>query len=107
MPERDFKTVIKTFQKVFPHSTLWLTDSDAILVGTEDRLRINYKSLMLKFQNEKIQSDMRMLYIDSIFQYLTLYMMGEDELSEYAADARLNTDNHPILEFSAPEGLYS
>jgi spermidine synthase len=107
MPERDFKTVIRTFQEVFPHTSLWLTDSDAILIGTEDRLRINYRSLMLKFQDEEIQNDMRMLYVDSVPQFLTFFMMGEDRLSEYAADARLNTDDHPILEFSAPEGLYS
>jgi len=107
MPERDFKTVIRTFQKVFPHTSLWLTDSDAILIGTEDRLMINYGSLMLKFQDEEIQDDMRMLYVDSVPQFLTFFMMGEDRLSEYAADARLNTDDHPILEFSAPEGLYS
>jgi len=107
MPERDFKTVIRTFQQVFPHTSLWLTDSDAILIGTEDKLRINYRSLMLKFQDEEIQNDMRMLYVDSVPQFLTFFMMGEDRLSEYAADARLNTDDHPILEFSAPEGLYS
>ncbi len=68
---------------------------------------INYGSLMLKIQDEEIQNDMRMLYVDSVYQFLTFFMMGEDELSGYAADARLNTDDHPILEFSAPEGLYS
>jgi spermidine synthase len=107
MPERDFKTVIRTFQSVFPYTTLWLTDSDAILIGTEDKLRIDYRSLALKLEDEKMEKDMRMLYLDSIFQFLTTFAMGENELSEYAADAKLNTDDHPILEFSAPEGLYS
>ena len=54
-----------------------------------------------------MENDMRMLYVDSVFQFLTFFMMGTEKLSEYAADGGLNTDDHPILEFSAPEGLYS
>ncbi len=50
---------------------------------------------------------MRMLYVDSIYQFLTFFTMGEEKLATYTADARLNTDDHPILEFSAPEGLYA
>jgi spermidine synthase len=107
MPERDFRTVIRTFQSAFPHTSLWLTDTDAILIGTEDKLKIDYRSLAARFQDERIQTDMRMLYVDSLFQFLTSFAMGEDELYKYAADARLNTDDHPILEFSAPEALYS
>jgi spermidine synthase len=107
MPERDFRTVIRTFQSVFPHTTLWLTDSDSILIGTQDELRIDYRSLVQKLRDRKIEEDMRMLYLDSPFDFLTCFAMGETDLSEYAADAKLNTDNHPILEFSAPKGLYS
>jgi len=107
MPESDFKTVIKTFQSVFPHTTLWLTDSDAILIGTEEKTRINYRELAQRLKDEKLDNDMRMLYVDSVFQFLSFCMMREEKLSEYAADAVLNTDDYPILEFSAPEGLYS
>ncbi|MFC1714497.1 fused MFS/spermidine synthase [Candidatus Poribacteria bacterium] len=107
MPERDFKTVIRTFQSVFPHTSLWLMESDAILVGTADKTSIDYGLLERKLQDEKIESDMRVLYVDSIYQFLTFFTMGEEKLATYAADARLNTDDHPILEFSAPEGLYA
>jgi spermidine synthase len=107
MPEHDFRMVIKTFQTVFPHTTLWLTTSDAILIGTEDKLKIDYKSLTEKLRNERIERDMRMLYIDSVFDFLTCFAIAEDDLPEYVADAKLNTDDHPILEFSAPKGLYS
>ena len=107
MPERDFKTVIRTFQSVFPHTTLWLMESDAILVGTEDETRINYEALERKLHDEKIENDMRILYVDSIFQFLTFFTIGAEKLATYAADARLNTDDHPVLEFSAPEGLYA
>lgn len=107
MAEKDFKTVIRTFQSVFPHATLWLTDSDAILIGTADKLNINYMMLERKFREEKIEEDMRMMYVDSIYQFLTFFMMDEKTLSKFAADAKLNTDDYPVLEFSAPAGLYS
>jgi spermidine synthase len=107
MPEQDFRTVIRTFQSAFPHTSLWLTDTDAILIGTEDELKIDYRSLAARFRDEKIQTDMRMLYVDSLLQFLTSFAMGEDELSKYTADAKLNTDDRPVLEFSAPEALYS
>ncbi len=107
MPEKDFKMVIRTFQSVFPHTTLWLAHGDAILIGMEDELRINYRTLMRKLSDENIERDMRMLYIDSTFDFLTCLKMGENELAEYAADAELNTDDHPILEFSAPKALHA
>ncbi len=107
MPERDFKTVIRTFQSVFPHTSLWLMESDAILVGTADKTSIDYGALARKLKNEKIENDMRMLYVDSIYQFLTFFTMGEEKLATYTTDARLNTDDRPILEFSAPEGLYA
>lgn len=107
MPERDFKTVIRTFQTVFPHTSLWLTDTDSILIGTEERLKIDYRAMELKFQDEKIQEDMRIMYVDSLQGLLTMFTMGEDDLLEYTTDARLNTDAHPVLEFSAPVALYS
>ena len=107
MPEQDFRMIIKTFQSVFPHTALWLTDSDSILIGTKDELRIDYSSLTRKLRDEKIQKDMRMMYVDSVFDFLTCFVLGADDLSEYTADAKLNTDDYPILEFSAPKGLHS
>ena len=61
MPEEDFRTVIRTFQAAFSRISLWLTDTDAILIGTEDELKIDYRSLAAKFRDEKIETDMRML----------------------------------------------
>ncbi|MBD3182206.1 hypothetical protein GF312_07935 [Candidatus Poribacteria bacterium] len=107
MPEKDFKMVIKTFQSVFPHTTLWITSSDTILIGTQEKLKIDYKALENKLKDDKIVQDMRMLFIDSIYDFLSSFVMGEDELRSYTENARINTDNHPILEFSAPKGLYS
>jgi spermidine synthase len=107
MPERDFRMIIKTFQSVFPHTTLWLTDSDSILIGTLEELHIDYMSLVEKFQLEVIERDMRMLYLDTVFDFLSCFMMDEEALADYSADAEVNTDDHPLLEFSAPKGLYS
>jgi spermidine synthase len=99
---REVRMITQTFLAVFPHSTLWFTPmrQHVILVGQMSETRIDFQSLSRKLQREAVQEDLGELYISQPYDILGWFLMGEESLAEYAAGARLNTDNHPYLEFT-------
>jgi spermidine synthase len=102
LSEEEVRMTARTFIEVFPHTTLWLTAlrQHAILVGTQEQLRIDFAALKEKIEDTKVQRDLESLKVTDAIDFLSWYVMGENALREYAGDAPLNTDNHPYLEFT-------
>jgi spermidine synthase len=102
LSDREVRMIAKTFMTVFPHTTLWFTPlrQYVILVGTRDRLEIDYASLSSKLEMPAVQRDLALLNVSDPVDVLSLFVMGEEVLSQYVGDAALNTDNRPYLEFT-------
>ena len=106
MSPQDLKTVIATFTSVFPHATLWWTYYDLLLIGSQQELRIDLQALTAKLQQEEVRVDLERGGIKDSYGVLGHFLMEEQSVRSYSAGAPLHTDNHPILEFSAPKNLY-
>jgi spermidine synthase len=104
----DLKMVVKTFRSVFPHTTVWnTTPGDYLLIGSKDPLALDYSHLQSRYQSlPALREDMARLGIPSPLSVLADFVLGEEEAARYAQHAWSNTDDLPLLEFSAPESLY-
>jgi len=101
----DVLIFLKTFQSVFPHLSLWIDDSDLLVLGADHPLLIDPLTI----------AD-RMSEPDAAESLSRSSLTAENLLKKYAGDERivqilrasfpLNTDDHPILEFSAPKSLF-
>ena len=100
LPETHFKIIVRTFIEVFPNATLWYkyTPDFAILIGTPERLKINYQRLMERAQVPRVHEALSADDLDGI-SLLDSFMMGEKTVRAYAGDGPVHTDNHPWLEF--------
>lgn len=100
--DREVKMIAKTFMTVFPHTTLWFTPlrQYIILIGTQEELKIDFESLSRKLEMRNVQRDLELLNVTDPIDVLNLFVMGEEVLAKYVGDARINTDNHPYLEFT-------
>lgn len=100
--DREVKMIAKTFMTVFPHTTLWFTPlrQYIILIGTQEELKIDFESLSSKLEMGSVQRDLELLNVTDPIDVLNLFVMGEEVLAKYVGDARINTDNHPYLEFT-------
>ena len=100
--DREVKMIAKTFMTVFPHTTLWFTPlrQYIILIGTQEELEIDFESLSRKLEMRNVQRDLELLNVTDPIDVLNLFVMGEEVLAKYVGDARINTDNHPYLEFT-------
>jgi spermidine synthase len=102
LSEAEVRMTAKTFLEVFPHTTLWLTAlrQHAILVGTQEEISIDFQALKQKVEGEKILRDLASLSVTDVVDFLAWFVMGEETLRNLVAGARINTDNHPYLEFT-------
>jgi spermidine synthase len=102
LSEDDFKMLVSTFVSVFPHSTMWYTKWDAIMIGSDERLSIDFENIKERLNNKKLQESLKEIGITNPFQLLSTFMMDEDDLHKFIDGVPLVTDNNPYVEFTAP-----
>ena len=107
LSEEDVKMTARTFQQVFPHASLWFSFQRHyyILVGTQQELEIDFQQLSAWTSRANIQDELVPLGIKDAYDVLACFILDEHSLAQYSAGSRLNTDNHPYLEY-APNSAY-
>ena len=87
LPETHFKIIVRTFIEAFPNATLWYkyTPDFAILIGTPERLKINYQRLMERAQIPRVHEALSTDDLDGM-SLLDSFMMGEKAVRAYAGD---------------------
>ena len=106
LAETHLKMIMRTFIEVFPNATIWYkyTPDFALLLGTPEQLKINYKRLMERAQMPRVHEALAADDLDGI-SLLDSLMMGGQAVRAYAGDGHIHTDNHPQLEFFQPRTL--
>lgn len=106
---QDFRTFLATFSRVFPYSTLWIVDYDAVLVGSMEPIEYDYGYIRDSIaSNPSINSDFKMMSdvlvtttrYAQLYQIVVPYRMDGNDIKEFSGTV-INTDDHPVLEFSA------
>jgi len=98
---QDVKMTVRTFQQVFPHASLWFSFQRYyfLLVGTQQPLRLDLQRMQGLVSQETIQEELNPLGISDAYDIMSCFIMNEEALRAYASGARLNTDDHPYLEY--------
>jgi len=101
LSEEEYKSLLKTFIEVFPHSTLWyVNEYSTHIIGSKKPIEISYSMIAQKFSNETLKTDLAEVGISDPEHFLAQYIFNEEALHEYCKDAMINTDNYPLVEFS-------
>ena len=104
----DLKSVIATFTRVFPEGTVWLVGrDDVLLLATLDPIEPALAQLPQRMQRPAVAADLAALGVVDAFSMTSLYVAGRRELAAYTASARIFTDDHLTLEFTAPRELHN
>jgi hypothetical protein len=98
----DLRTLIATFDNVFPHTTAWyftqFPTHFIILVGTPEPTLVNLGELKDKLG--KIERDLRSLGVDNVYELASMLLLGEQDIDSLVDGAPIHTDDRPILEYS-------
>lgn len=110
LTEEEFRIIAATFLEVFPHVELWLGDPDMMfpvvgLIGREDPPRIDAASLRQRLTQWEVSREL--VFGDDALSLLGTFLMTGQQLVGFVADAPLNTDDRPRIEFSTPRNDYT
>ena len=120
MSEDDFRSVLATFASVFPHVLLFRAGStfDYLLIGSNEGWPGTAAASALVDESPALRGGLARLQLQDSsrdssrsaapFDLLAgEFALGDQAFRRYAAGAALNTDDRPILEFSAPKHLFA
>jgi spermidine synthase len=103
----DMKALLGTFQEVFPEATLWEYDlGNILLMGSTGPVPIHYNLMAERFDDPAVGEMMEGIGMGFLEKFIGGFTMDPDSLKEFTSGASLNTDNRPLIEFSAPRSLY-
>jgi len=98
----DLRTLIATFDNVFPHTTAWyftqFPTHFIILVGTPEPTRVNLAELEKGMA--KVERDLASLNVDNVHKLASMLLLGENDIDTLVNGAPIHTDNRPLLEYS-------
>ena len=107
LPPDDYQTIVRTFQHVFPHATLWRSNNYSIMVGTMQPLAIDWERLKEKMAPPRVHRSLEGIDLGNAFALLNSLVMDEETLRRYVGEGPLNTDDHPHISFVSPKGYSS
>jgi spermidine synthase len=103
MPRSALLSILKTFSSVFPHTSVWWTGTDCILLGSEVPLKIDFADLTKHFGYDRIAQDLRKIGYPSTYDFL-IGFMGQGTLQEANDEGIvLNTQANLFLEYEIPK----
>lgn len=108
MSPANIRMIIKTFRSVFPHASLWQTiGADLLLVGSNQGIVYDILAIDQEIKaNALLRKDLSAFKVFDAAGLLSCFMLTDEELEKMSSDAPVNSDNLPLLEYSAPLNLY-
>ncbi len=101
MSETEFKSLIRAFTDVFPHSLMWYVNrSHTLIVGSKAPLEISYAKLSALFQRTGIRNELSDVDLGDPESVLAGFFLTGEELSAWAASTSPDTDDKPVIEYS-------
>lgn len=104
----DMKMVLRGFYDVFPHGHVWQSSGgDMVMIGSLQELPFRLEPLRKAWEEQ--ESIQRHFFETGLYHPDVLtghYLMSREEALKFAGPGVYNTDDRPVLEFSAPFSLY-
>jgi len=105
----NLKVIMKTFASAFEYVSVWNGDINSafptlMLVGSSKPIKIHPKKLADALEREAVKRDM-IEYADPM-SLLAFYVTDREGVMEFAGDAPINTEDLPVIEYSAPKNIW-
>ncbi len=97
----SYRTIIRTFQEVFPHTSLWFAKDYTLLLGMDRPLRIDYPELARRLGDPALQADLAPWCLGSPLELVDCFLMGDQAVRRMVAGSRVSTDDLPFYQLTA------
>ncbi len=107
----EYKIILRTFQSVFPHASLWLAAgmdergqlvSYSLLAGTSKPFSINVSQLRNRLNAGPVRVDLEPYGLHTTAGFLDSFICAEDTLRHWVGQGPTNTDDLPFTYYTTP-----
>jgi spermidine synthase len=95
--ETYYKLIARTFQTVFPETTVWVNGS--LLIGSTRPQHITREALAGRFASPAVRASLADAGFPDVDRLLAQYSAGPDALRAFLGDGPILTDDRPRLEY--------
>lgn len=107
LSHQDLKMVLRTFFSVFPEGEIWLGGGDLMLLGSPRKLICKPERLREYWEGHPtLRFTMAELGFLQPEEVIGQYICSWDAARASVGQGVLNSDDRPLLEYSAPRSLY-
>lgn len=95
-----FQVIARTFQHVFPYTSIWLVGGYAALVGRDSGQPFDFTTIQKAYTRAVARHDelRRSRPVDLV----TAFVCGPDQVARWTADQPLNTEDNGWIEYRSP-----
>ena len=106
------KIIVRSYLEAFPDAVAFLAHFNAEsptlgLVGSQERLRYDADWMERRFPEPFRAERLREVDLANTMSLLGSFVAGTDDLTAFAGDGPLNTDDLPLVTFMAPDFIYT
>lgn len=103
MSQQDFLTILRSFVHVFPDSALFFTGLDILMLGFNGDVHLDAGVLREHFEIPAVKASLAQVGFTSPEMILCMFVSEMSKGGGFIGPGPLNTDAHPVIEFSAPK----
>jgi spermidine synthase len=105
LSEDNFKMILKSFQRVFPHTSVWYINSTinsfTIVIGQLGNEGISLQQMKDRLSNPEVKSDLQKIGANTPYKILDYFMFHDEDVRKFVGQVPLHTDDHPYIEYLA------
>lgn len=105
MTPENLKITLSTLQSVFPESLAFQTGTDLVVVCSKERVAFDYPRLSSLFSIPALREVFATINLHEPGDLLAKHYLCSDDSLRNLSVSTINTDDHPVLEFSWKELL--
>jgi len=102
---QDVLIFLKTFHSVFPYLSIWIDEGDMLVLGSETPQRPDPVRIAEGISPPEVRASLERCRLTPTNLW-ERYVADERIIRILRSSLPVNTDDHPILEFSAPRSLF-
>ncbi len=97
-----YRMLVRTFQSVFPHTTVWFAYYTTVLIGMKDGPGATMTSLRERMSDPRVRESLAAIGIEEPEAMVSLLFAGPDQVRRLVGPGPLNTDDRPLVEYRGP-----
>jgi spermidine synthase len=99
----DYLTIMRSFVSVFPKTALFYTGGDTLLLGFKGDMKLDSEVLRRNYNIPEVRLSLSEIGFTSPEMILGMFVADLSQRPEFTGSGKLNTDDRPCIEYSAPK----